>query len=680
MTHLSRTTLLCALIFGLVAVFGCDQKATKESQSEIDANESTKEPADKRSAEQASDDPGQSADGDGGHNTKHTNRLVDESSPYLKLHAHNPVDWYPWGEEALAKAKKENKLIFLSVGYSSCYWCHVMERESFMDEEIAAYLNENFVCVKVDREERPDVDNIYMTAIQLLTKRGGWPMTVFLAPDTKPFFGGTYFPARDGDRGDGTPGFFTLAKEMQRIWTTQPDEFKKQCEAVTEAVKQQLSGAPMALGAKLDASMTENLVAALDQDFDPDYGGFGYSLANPNVQKFPEPSNLVFLLTQAKNNEQAKKMLIKSLEGMEIGGIWDHLGGGFHRYSVDRFWHIPHFEKMLYDNGQLASVYAEAYAQTKREDFRRVVEQLVEYVLREMRDETGGFYSALDAESEKVEGKYYRWDLEETKEELGDDYSLFAATYGFDGEPNFEEEYYVPQLASPLAEIATKQSTSEKDLESKLVPLRKKLLAARSKRPRPLTDNKILTGWNGLMIRGLADAGRLLDKEEYIQHAATAADFVLEKLLKDGRLLRTYSNDEAKLNAYLDDYAFLVDGLLGLHLATSDEKWLQKADQLTKKQIELFWDEASGGFYFTSSDHESLIARGKQIGDGALPAGNSVSAQNLLYLAAETNNKEYIEYARKTALSVAPILERSPKAAPRLSVAIEQLLKPKDAK
>jgi uncharacterized protein YyaL (SSP411 family) len=619
---------------------------------------------------------------------KHSNHLAKETSPYLLLHAHNPVDWYPWGEEALAKAKKENKLIFLSIGYSSCHWCHVMERESFVDEEIAALLNKHYVCIKVDREERPDIDSIYMTSLHVFNqitrsgRGGGWPLSMFLTPDAQPFFGGTYFPARDGDRGAAT-GFLTIIKRVHEIWEKEPDKIKDDGKMLTEYVKTEMRGRRPAALTPLDATVLDAVQSKLDEQYDARYGGFGFSEANPFRPKFPEPSNLFFLIDRLqrpgvsdKDKDRARELLVGTLQRMSMGGIRDHLGGGFHRYSVDRYWQIPHFEKMLYDNGQLATAYTEAYLLTGREDFKRIVEEMLQFVLREMTDKDGGFYSALDAESEDEEGKFYRWEKQEVQKLLtADEFKLFAAVYGLDGEPNFEEHFYAPQLEQPLHEIAAVRKTTEKELESQLAPIRGKLLAARDKRERPLTDTKILTSWNGLMIRGFADAGRGLKDERYVKAAERAADFVLANLrTKDGRLLRTYGSGQAKLNAYLDDYAFFVDGLLALHRATGNKKWLDAADELTALQLDLFWDDEGGGFYFTSDDHESLLARGKDPIDGAEPAGNSVSAQNLLYLAKALDKPEYLGRAKRTIQSTSGILESSPAAAPRMAVALAELL------
>ncbi|MGI8982145.1 MAG: DUF255 domain-containing protein, partial [Pirellulaceae bacterium] len=531
---------------------------------------------------------------------KPANRLAKETSPYLLQHAHNPVDWYPWGDEARAKAKKEGKLIFLSVGYSSCHWCHVMERESFLDEEIAAYLNKHFICIKVDREERPDIDSIYMTALQVYNqlagtgRGGGWPMSMFLTPEAEPVFGGTYFPARDGDRGPST-GFLTLVKRVHEVWEKTPDRIREDGKTIVKYTKTELEARRPAVLTPIDEKLYESVQKELASQFDEKYGGFGYSEVSDNRPKFPEPSNLAYLIdrVQRSKDEEAKKMLVATLEKMEMGGIRDHLGGGFHRYSTDRYWKIPHFEKMLYDNGQLAGIYAEAFRLTGREDFRRVCEEMCDCILREMTDSSGGFYAAIDADSEDEEGKFYRWEKAEVQKLLTkEEYQLFSVVYGLTGEPNFEEKFYVPQLAKPMSEIAMALKMKESELEAQLLPIRKKLLAARDKRPRPLTDTKVLTADNGLMIGGLADAARILKNDRYLTAATKGADFVLANLrTKEGRLLRTYSDPaassgraappnsdkpsgKAKLNASLQDSAFLAEGLLRLHQGTGDKKWL----------------------------------------------------------------------------------------------------------
>jgi uncharacterized protein len=607
-----------------------------------------------------------------------TNRLARETSPYLRLHMHNPVDWYPWGEGAFAKARAESKLIFLSVGYSSCHWCHVMERESFMDQEIAAFLNEHFVCIKVDREERPDVDSIYMLAVQLITRQGGWPMSVFMTPEAKPFFGGTYFPARDGDR-SGQPGFLTVVKHIQKLWTERRETVDTTAEQLTDAIRNEMAGPAEVDDSPLQSSVLDDVVAALAATFDEQHGGFGYSSDDPRRPKFPEPSNLVFLLDRIDEHADpdCRRMLIKTLDEMAAGGIFDHVGGGFHRYSVDRFWQIPHFEKMLYDNAQLLSVYGRAFALTQNPDYRRIVDRTVAYLQREMLAPGGAYYAALDAESEQEEGKYYRWDVAEVKERLGDDYPLFARVYGLEKSPNFEQHYHVLLRDRTWVEIAEAESMDRAALQETMDACHAKLLAVRSERIRPLTDDKILCSWNGLLIRGLADAGRYCERPEYTDFAVQAAEFLLANVRDgQGRLRRTYSQGEARLNAYLDDYAFLVDGLIALHQATGDDRWLDTADELTQAQAELFWDARVGGYFFTTSDHETLIARSKQLTDGAIPAGNSVAVANLLYLAHQRNQPEYRTQAERTVRNAWKVIDEFPQAATRMAAAAAQVVGP----
>jgi hypothetical protein len=612
---------------------------------------------------------------------QHSNQLAKESSPYLLQHAHNPVDWYPWGDEAFAKAKREDKMIFLSVGYAACHWCHVMERESFEDPEIAKQMNEKFVCVKVDREERPDVDQIYMTAVQMISGNGGWPMSVFLLPDGRPFWGGTYFPARTGDRGNSV-GFLSVMDQIDKAWKTQREAVTQQATTLTAAVKaNQNPEKENANDDQLDESLIAQVGAALAEQYDPINGGFG---RDPNRPKFPEPSNLVFLLNRSRSDavndtarKNAKQMLLKTLDGMLSGAMYDHLGGGFHRYSVDGLWQIPHFEKMLYDNGQLASIYAEAYADTGNPEYRSVVEGICDFTLRELKAPGGAFYSALDADSEGEEGKFYRWtqeELDDAKQSSG--FELFKQVFRMNGPANFEGEYYAPAPGKALSSIATTRKTDFATLQRELDVTRKQLFQIRSKRVRPITDVKILAAWNGLMISGLADAGRILDRKDYIQAAANAANFILAELkTEQGRLLRSYAAGEAKLNAYLDDYAFLVSGLIALHRATGDEKWLQTAASLTDKQIELFADQGSGGFFFTSSDHPTLIVRVKDPVDSAIPSGMSVTAENLAYLAAsEKASPAYKPALESTLKSLAPLMRRASSAAPRSAAALANYL------
>ena len=609
---------------------------------------------------------------------KHTNALAKESSPYLLLHAHNPVQWHPWNEQVLQKAKDEGKPIFLSVGYSSCHWCHVMERESFLDEEIANFLNENFICIKVDREERPDVDQIYMESLNVYNhlsrngRGGGWPLSMFLTPTAKPFFGGTYFPARDGDRGVGA-GFLTIVKKVSEGWNEDKERVERSADQLTKFTRLQLAGQPPIAATKIPGSWLGQAIEALQESYDPAHGGFGFSPNAPQRPKFPEPSNLLFLASWIRDHgssdpermASARKMLLSTCEKMSHGGIRDHLGGGFHRYSVDRFWAIPHFEKMLYDNGQLATVYSEAYLIEPDPEFKRTVDGILSFVQREMLAPGGGFYSALDAESEGEEGKFYRWTKKEVAEVLAEDErALFSATYRLNEPPNFEKEFYAPQL---------KQSPGS-DLAAKLEPARQKLFAARSKRIRPLLDNKILTSWNGMMIRGFADAGRVFKNKQYIDVASNAADFAMQKLVDpNGRLKRTSTKGVVKLNAYLDDYACLIDGLLALHRATDDPRWIQSAELIQKRQDELFADPKNGGYFYTSADHETLLVRSKRTSDRAVPSGASVAAGNLLYLARVTGNKDYAEKAKKTVLSASGLIDVHPVIAPRMLVAVSAI-------
>jgi uncharacterized protein len=598
------------------------------------------------------------------------NRLSAESSPYLLLHAHNPVDWYPWGEEALAKAKKENKPIFLSIGYSSCYWCHVMERESFMNEEIAALLNKHFVCIKVDREERPDVDEVYMTALQSLGRPGGWPLSMFLTPDARPFFGGTYFPPRD-DALNGRPGFLSVGKKVLEVWEKDRDSVNKLADQVVATVKENFATSKTEKPVPLAVALVDAVQADLARQFDAEHGGFGRGQT-----KFPRESDLVYLLPRVKaGNAEAQNMLMRTLDKMAQGGLRDHLGGGFHRYTVDPRWAIPHFEKMLYDNAQLASIYTEAFLLTGNTEYRRVVDELAEFVLREMTDAGGGFYAALDAETDAMEGKSYIWKREELEKSLAkEEFELFAAIYGIGDHPNFEDQYFVPQLSAPMRETAKKRGLTADALAAQLAPIRVKLLAVRSKRKQPLTDTKILTGWNGMMIRGLADAGRGLKNPRYVQAAERAAEFVLTNSQIAGRLARTHTAGAAKLNAYAEDYALLVDGLLALHEATGKQAWLEKADRLTQEQIERFWDKEHGGFYFTASDHEQVLVRRKDAYDGPVPAANSVSADNLLRLSRALNKPQYADRAAATLRALAGRLQEAPVALPRAAAVLSSYL------
>jgi hypothetical protein len=555
----------------------------------------------------------------------HRNRLARESSPYLLLHAGNPVDWYPWGEEAFDAARREDKPVFLSVGYSTCYWCHVMERECFSDPEIARQMNEAFVSVKLDREERPDLDEIYMMATQLLTQSGGWPNSVFLTHDRKPFYAGTYFPPSDRM---GRPGFPRVLAALREAWALRRAEVLDQAEAVTDAIQQQMGEAGEGSGFP-DARVAEEARALLARRFDSRWGGFG---AAP---KFPSPSSLFFLLDHARTDDEARRMLAVTLERMACGGIHDQIGGGFHRYSTDAMWLVPHFEKMLYDNAALAQLYAEAAQLLPELGFERVARRTLDFVLRELTGPEGGFLSAIDAETDGQEGTYYTWTREELESILdAESRALLGAVYGFDGSPNFEGGRYVLCLPQPLAAQARAMGLSEDALLERIEPGRRSLFEAREKRERPLTDDKVLADWNGLMTGAMARVGHLLDEPRYLDAARRAADFVLghHRDQRSGVLLHSYRAGAAKVPALLDDYAFLIEGLLALHAATAESRWLDEASRLQAEQDLRLWDETGGG-YFVAADSRELLVRAKPAHDGAVASGNGVTALNLLELA-----------------------------------------------
>ena len=572
---------------------------------------------------------------------KWTNRLIHETSPYLLLHAHNPVDWYPWGDEALALAKRENRLIFLSVGYATCYWCHVMEREVFSNPEIAKMMNEHFINIKIDREERPDLDEIYMTATQLLIQRAGWPNSVFLTPDLKPFYAGTYFPPVDTPN---RPGFPTILDAVHEAWVERETEVIESAEQISTAIEMATSRGFTALsGRALDQSVSTAALDYLRKAYDATHGGFG------GAPKFPSPSNLEFLLSvyERESDEALLKMVTRTLDMMAYGGIYDQMGGGFHRYSVDAKWLVPHFEKMLYDNAQLAKIYLKAYQLTEEPQYRRVAEEVFNFIFREMTAPEGGFYSALDAETDAEEGKYYVWTADEIQKVLNKkEASRFNTVYGVDKGANFEGKnvLYVP------AGIAAEDSLKG------LATAREKLLAARFEREYPLLDTKIIVNWNGLMIDALAYGYDVLGEERYLNAASKAARFILDTMRKpDGELLHTYTAGAVKQDAYLDDYAFLARGLLGLYQATDDEEWLDAARTLTDKMIQLFWDDRNGGFYYTKADAKHLIVRSKKPYDSAIPSGNAVAVGNLLAL-----GDNYRGYAEKTLRIFAESMVQSP--------------------
>ncbi|MFQ5950696.1 MAG: thioredoxin domain-containing protein [Candidatus Geothermarchaeales archaeon] len=563
------------------------------------------------------------------------NRLIKETSPYLLQHAHNPVDWYPWGEEALAKARREDKPIFLSIGYSACHWCHVMEHESFEDPETAQIMNENFVNIKVDREERPDLDSIYMEAVQAMTGSGGWPMTVFLTPKGDPFYGGTYFPPAPRY---GSPSFRSVllnVAETYRERRGEVREFTKQIRSRLERVT-----VPEA-GRVLVEETLEKAFRSLSQTFDQRYGGFG---AAP---KFPPSMSLEFLLRVYRRwgHEVALDMVETTLTRMARGGVYDQLGGGFHRYSVDAHWLVPHFEKMLYDNALLSRVYLHAYQVTGNALYRRVVEETLDYVAREMTDPLGGFYSTQDADTEGEEGKFYVWTPREVKEVLGSrDGDLFCRYFDVTEGGNFEGKNIlnVPNAPEKVAEEA---AVSPRELGDVILRGRRKLFEVRGKRVRPGRDEKVLTAWNGLMLASFAEASWVLDRRDYLAVAQKNAGFVLSHLRDKGRLLRTWKGRRAKLNGYLVDYSFLADGLLALYQADFDVGWFVEARALADVMLNHFRDESNGLFFDTSDDHEELIARPRSLEDGAIPSGISMAVRSLLLLDSLTGEESYREAA-----------------------------------
>ena len=555
-----------------------------------------------------------------------TNRLVHEKSPYLLQHAYNPVDWFPWGEEAFQKAKAEDKPIFLSIGYSTCHWCHVMERESFEDEEVAEVLNENFIAIKVDREERPDIDSIYMTFCQALTGHGGWPLTVFLTPDKKPFFAGTYFPKRSRM---GMPGLIDILEKIKEMWVRD----KKTLLASSEEIYHHLQ-THFFIGeaGELTEKTVANAYNSLKNSFDSKYGGFG------TAPKFPLPHNLMFLLRyfKLKNTQEALHMVEKTLKSMYKGGTYDHIGYGFSRYATDVQWLVPHFEKMLYDNALLAIVYLEAYQVFGEEFYAKVAREIFTYILRDMTFSGGGFYSAEDADSEGVEGKFYVWTPEEINQVLGEEEgSKFCRLYDITTQGNFAGKSIPNLLKTGLGDV------DNKDVEK----MKEKLFLEREKRVHPYKDDKILTSWNGLMVAALCLGARVLNNEEYAKAAVKAVEFIFANLYQEGRLLARYRDGEAKYLGYVDDYAFLIWGLLELYETTYETDYLAKALQLNKEMLEYFWDDQEGGLYLYGKDSEELIARPKEVYDGALPSGNSVAVLNFLRLARLTGDIELEEKA-----------------------------------
>jgi uncharacterized protein YyaL (SSP411 family) len=582
------------------------------------------------------------------------NRLAGETSPYLLQHAHNPVDWYPWGEEAFARARAEDKPVLLSVGYSACHWCHVMERESFENPDIAAVMNAGFVNIKVDREERPDVDHIYMQAVQSLTGHGGWPMTVFLTPDGTPFYGGTYFPPEDRH---GLPGFPRLLAALADAWRSRRAEVVQSGREIAESLSQtdRLRRSATLLGEEILFSAFQ----AISSQFDEEWGGLG------GAPKFPQPMIWEFVLRFFKRtgNPYARRMVHTTLIRMTRGGLYDQLGGGFARYSVDAHWMIPHFEKMLYDNAQLASLYLHAWLAFGDPECRRVCEETLDYLRRDMADPAGGFYSAEDADSEGHEGKFYVWTAEEVRAVLGADADRALAYWGVDRGPNFEGKNHLFLAGEPDP--------------ASMAPLRARLLEARARRVRPGRDDKVLAAWNGLACRALAEAGRALGRADYVAAAVRNAEFLLGAMRREGRLLRTWKSGEARLKGYLEDHAMVAAALLEVYEATFERRWLDAARALGDDMIRLFWDEQLDGFYDTGHDHERLIVRPRNLYDNAVPCGTSVAIETLLRLAVLTGETAYEARALTALRPLADLLARHPTAFGRFLCALDFHLGPK---
>ena len=607
------------------------------------------------------------------------NRLKNEKSPYLLQHADNPVDWYPWGEEAFEKAAREDKPILLSIGYSTCHWCHVMEHESFEDPEVAKLMNETFVSIKVDREERPDIDNIYMTVCQLLSKGGcGWPLNIIMTPDKKPFFAGTYIPK---ETRFGRIGMVELVPRIKEVWEKQRDEVLKSADSITSAVKKAADLSQDSGGDDLTpATLTLGYNQLLGR-FDETNGGFG------TAPKFPTAHNLLFLLRYWKRtgDAQALSMVETTLGGMRKGGIHDHVGFGFHRYSTDPRWFLPHFEKMLYDQAMLALAFTETYQATGKKDYEDTARQIFTYVMRDMTAPGGGFYSAEDADSEGVEGKFYVWSGDEIINVLGkEEAELIIRTYNVDKAGNFSEEASgektgsnILYLKKPVQEIAQSFGMSARDFGDRIEKSRKKLFEVREKRVHPHKDDKILTDWNGLMIAALSRGAGVFNDPLYSDAAKRAADFVLDKMRDGkGRLLHRWRDGEAGIGGSIDDYSFFIWGLLELYEATFDFKYLKAALDLQTDMTELFWDEKNGGFYFTSHEAEALISRQKEVYDGAIPSGNSVAMLNLLKIGRITGNSSYDDMAARLVRAFSQTVEQAPMAYTQLLSSLDFAIGP----
>ena len=601
------------------------------------------------------------------------NRLVESTSPYLQQHAGNPVDWYPWGEEALARAKELDRPIFLSVGYSSCHWCHVMERESFEDEGVAKVMNDNFINIKVDREERPDIDALYMNAVQMLSGQGGWPMSVFLTPDLRPFWGGTYFPPRGHYNSAGEvvrPGFVDILISLSRAYKESPEKIENAASQVVEGLcrKETPSGGELA---------SEEVLKLAGEDagrrFDPAYGGFG------PAPKFPRSTELSMLLRvyAMGGDRQVLDMCERTLEAMAHGGMYDQVGGGFHRYSTDAKWLVPHFEKMLYDNSLLVRTYLEAFQVTGRELYRRIASEILDYVLQEMTSPEGGFYSATDADSEGREGVFFVWRPEEVEELLGvEDAPLFCQYFNITTEGNFEDSTSIAHITAGLAEVAASLGIELEAARAKIEEGRKKLYEARAKRPAPFRDDKVLTSWNGMMISAFARGFQVLGEPRYLQAAERAATLILEQMQEGGRLLRVRKDGQSRITGFLDDNAFFIEALLDLYESSFEVSYLDEACRLAEAVLADFSDEEESGLYFTSVEHELIITRRKDPFDGAIPSPLGVMALNLLRLERLTDTPSWRRRAERILGEVSPLLPRVPMGFGSSLLALDFLLHP----
>lgn len=569
-------------------------------------------------------------------NSEHTytNRLINETSPYLLQHAHNPVDWYAWGEEAFFKAKSENKLVLVSVGYSSCHWCHVMERECFENEDIAAIMNENFVCIKVDREERPDIDRIYMDAVQLITGSGGWPLNCFTLPDGRPIYGGTYFPPKN---------WAGVLMQLSNLFRQNPAKVNEYADELTHGVKAMETVVQSNANVELDTTVLEKSVQKWRLRFDNEEGG------PQKAPKFPLPNNYLFLMQYAHltNDSDLLQHVYLTLDKMALGGIYDQIGGGFTRYSTDMFWKVPHFEKMLYDNGQLLSLYALAYQKSKNELYKETAYSIVAFIQREMTSHEGAFYAAIDADSEGEEGKYYIWKLDEVKEILGDDFELAKNYFNFNEDGYWEHGNYIPLRKVNDIDFAKEYNIDVQTLKEKVGLIKSKLLLEREKRVYPLLDDKIIASWNALMIKGLVDAYKIFNEPKFLEAAQNANNFICENLMDNDVLYHSYKNGKKGAAGFLEDYAFLADALISLFETTASKKYLSKAIELTDYAIQHFYDEQSAMFYFTADNAEQLIARKMETSDNVTPASNSVMANVLYRLYRITDNNDYFDKSLK---------------------------------